>query len=136
MGKSLHFNGDLPILVHDNSGQAVFDSNADKGAVVYISSSGHVDLAQANGEPQALAIGLAAADVADGATGRYVTSGPFTNEAWNLTPGAVYYLDPSTPGVLTSTFPDAMGNRVCIVGAAITSIQINIDIHWVGEIGT
>ena len=115
---------------------AIFDSTAEKGHVVYVSSSGHVDLAQANGEPQSLAIGLAADAVTAGNTGEVITSGPFTNEAWNLTPGSVYYLDPDNPGELTATFPDSLGDRVCIVGAAITDKQINIEIHWAAIIGS
>lgn len=115
---------------------AIFDSTAAKGAVVFVSSNGHVDLAQADGEPQALAIGLAADVVLSGNPGEVITSGPFTNESWNLTPGLVYYLDPDNPGELTSTFPTTTGNRVVIIGAAVTPTQLNIEIHWAAEIGT
>src|SRR5690606_31041420 len=40
--------------------QAIFDSNAQKGDLVYVSGDGHVDLAVGTGTPQAIAIGVAA----------------------------------------------------------------------------
>jgi hypothetical protein len=114
---------------------ATFDSDALKGNVVYISGDGHVDLALGTGYPQSLAIGLAAADTVAG-PGEVITSGPFANEAWNLTPGTVYYLSPTVPGGMTATFPNTVGDHVIILGAAITPTQINLEIHWALIIGS
>jgi len=115
--------------------EAIFDSSADKGHAVFVSSSGHVDLAQANAEPDALAIGLAAAPVLSGQPGEIITSGPFTNDEWSLTPMSVYYLDPNVAGGITATYPTDVGDFVIIMGVAITATQINLEIHWANYIG-
>lgn len=115
---------------------ATFDSDALKGNVVYVSGDGHVDLALGTGYPQSLAIGLATADTLAGNDGEVITSGPFNNEAWSLTPGTVYYLSPSSPGGMTDTFPSTVGDHVIILGAALTPTQLKIDIHWALIIGS
>ena len=115
---------------------AIFDSNTSAGEVLYISGDGHVDLAQGNGEPQALAVGIAIADVLAGETGEYITVGPVTCDTWNLTPGTVYYLDPALPGQLTDVFPNTIGDHVVILGAAATPTQLNLKIHWALVIAT
>ena len=93
-----------------------------------------MDLALATGYPQSLAIGLTAADTVAG-PGEVITSGPFTNEAWSLTPGIVYYLSPSSPGGISATFPSTIGDHVIILGAATTPTSINLEIHWALIIG-
>jgi hypothetical protein len=103
---------------------AVFDSPAQRGDVVYVSGPGHVDLAQANADPPARAIGLANGD------GTYMVAGPFNNDAWNLSPGAMYFLDPSTPGGMTTTCPTGNGQYVIIIGVATTPTQLNVQIHY------
>jgi len=112
------------------SASAIFDTTTAAGEVVFVSDDGHVDLAQANGEPQTLAVGIAIQDVFGGATGEYITSGPVECETWNLTPGVVYYLDPDVPGGITSTYPTTVGDYVVILGAAATPTQLNLEIHW------
>ena len=115
---------------------AVFDSNTARGDVLYVAETGHVDLAQANGEPQAIAVGIALASVASGMAGTYQTTGPVSNPAWNLTPGAVYYLSPSVAGGMTDTFPNSPGDYVCILGAALSETEFNLNIHWALVIGS
>jgi len=116
--------------------EAIFDSNTSAGEVVYISGDGHVDLAQADAEPQALAVGIATQDVLAGETGEYIPVGPVSCDTWNLTPGVVYYLDPDVEGGMTSTFPNTVGNHVVILGAAATTTQLNLEIHWAIVIGS
>lgn len=130
----LNHNG--PFLVSRSPNTAIFDSDVVRGSVIRVSGDGHVDLALATGYPQSLAIGLAADETEAGQSGEVITSGPFTNEAWSLTPGAVYYLSPSSPGGMTSTFPNTVGDHVIILGAAITPTQINLEIHWALIIGS
>ena len=122
-------NGNPPVA-------AIFDSNTARGDVLYVADTGHVDLAQANGEPQAIAVGIALASVASGMAGTYQTTGPVSNPAWNLTPGAVYYLSPSVAGGMTDTFPNSPGDYVCILGAALSETEFNLNIHWALVIGS
>lgn len=114
---------------------ATFDSNTSKGEVVYISGDGRVNLAQADTEPRAYAIGIATQDVAAGHPGEYLINGPVTCETWALTPGAVYYLDPSTPGGMTTVYPEDTGTFVVILGTAATPTQLHLNIHYMLENG-
>lgn len=115
---------------------AIFDSDAQKGDLVYVSGNGHVDLAVGTGFPQSHAIGVAAQDVTAGQSGDVITGGPFTSENWSLTPGTVYFLSATTPGALTATAPNSIGNHVIILGAATTDAQLNLEIHWALVIGS
>lgn len=113
--------------------EAIFDSNTSAGQVVYVSGDGHVDLAQADNYLTATAVGIATQDVLAGETGEYITVGPVTTDTWTLTAGTVYYLDPAVPGGMTTTYPDNSGEFVVILGAAATSTQLNLEIHWMLE---
>jgi hypothetical protein len=113
--------------------EAIFDSPTEAGMAVYISGDGHVDLALADNVDTATAVGIAIADVAEGQPGEYATTGPVVNPNWNLVPGSVYYLSPTTPGGLTATYPTTPGHFVVILGAAATPTQLNLEIHWMLE---
>lgn len=113
--------------------EAIFDSNTLMGDVVYISGDGHVDLAQADNGVTATAVGVAIQDVMAGGTGEYIPVGPVTCATWSLSAGTVYFLDPSTPGGMTATYPTTPGHFVVILGAAASSTQLNLEIHWMLE---
>lgn len=113
--------------------EAIFDSNTEQGDVVYVSGDGHVDLALADDVETATAVGIAIQDVLAGQSGQYIPVGPVTCETWTLTPGSVYYLSPTTPGGMTTTYPDTAGQFVIILGAAASTTQLNLEIHWMGE---
>lgn len=113
--------------------EAIFDSDTSKGQVVYVSGDGHVDLAQADDGDTATAVGIANEDVTAGQTGRYTPVGPVSCETWNLTPASVYFLDPASPGGMTTTYPSTPGHFVVILGAAATPTMLNLEIHWMLE---
>lgn len=115
---------------------AIFDSITVRGDVLYVSSGGHVDLAQADGEPQALAVGIALESVSAGQAGAYRTNGVVSNPGWSLVPGAVYYLSPSVAGGMTDAFPNSVGDHVVILGAALSATELNLNIHWALVIGS
>ena len=113
--------------------RAIFDSDTLAGQVIYITSSGHVDLAQGNGRPQDFAVGIATQNVAAGQFGEYIPVGPITVDTWSLTPGSVYYLSPSSPGGMTTTYPSTIGQFVVVLGTASTPNQLSLSIHWMLE---
>lgn len=120
-----------------NTVKAVFDSAAVRGNVVRVSGTRRVDLALAHGsDAPALAIGLSNGAYGPGQQGSYTTSGPFTCEAWNFTPGECMYLSPTVPGGLTNVFPDTFDDRVIILGMMLTPTTINLKIHWAAIIGS
>lgn len=112
---------------------AIFDSDTLAGQVIFISGDGHVDLAQADNGGRTTAVGIATQDVLAGQPGEYIPVGPVSCETWNLTPGIVYYLDPSVAGGLTHVYPTSPGQFVIILGAATTPTQLNLQIHWMLE---
>jgi len=114
---------------------AIFDSAASEGMAVYIASDGHVDLAQADSDTTTGTVGLANADVLATATGDYITEGQISQTDWtavagstSLTAGAVYYLDPSTAGMITSTPTTTATEYVTVIGRALTSQILDIEI--------
>lgn len=114
---------------------AEFDSTTLKGMALYVPSDGHVELAQANGLSTSDVIGLANEDVSASTSGTYITEGALDRDDWTsvagtefLTPGAVYYLDPSTAGMITATAPTTAGQTVVEIGRASTSTQLDIEI--------
>ncbi|BBO34220.1 hypothetical protein [Lacipirellula parvula] len=109
---------------------AICDSDTPKGAVLYVSSGGHVDLACANGRPQTRAIGIATAAASAGQPVEYITVGPVSCETWSLTPGIVHYLDPAIPGGITAVYPTTVGQFVVVLGVATTTTSLNLSIHY------
>jgi hypothetical protein len=113
--------------------EAVFDSAAEIGHALFVSSDGHVDLASMANPGVA---GISVESVAADATGHYITESQVSREDWtvvtgsaSLTPGALYYLDPATPGLLTTTPPEDIGDSVVIVGRALTSTTLDVSIQ-------
>ena len=114
---------------------AIFDTAAIEGMVVYVPSDGHADLAQADAVATSGAIGLAFADVLIGATGSYITEGQIERTDWaaitgttSLTPGAVYFLSPTTAGGMSTTPPNATGESIVRVGRAASTDVLDIEI--------
>jgi hypothetical protein len=113
---------------------ALFASATPKGAPLFI-SVGSVQLAQANGIVHV--VGVAAEDVAEGAEGRYITDGRVERDDWSpitgtgsasLVPGAVYLLDPETPGRITPTAPTNAGHVCLTIGRALNTTVLDVEI--------
>jgi len=101
-----------------------FSESVALGDVVRVSGESIASKAIASGsDPAAMAIGLVSAAL------EIQTSGPFTNDAWSLTPGEVYYLSATEPGGITSTRPQATGDYIVIVGFASATTTLVISIH-------
>lgn len=114
---------------------AIFDSTAQVGMVLYVPSSGHVDLARANSTATSWAVGLVSRAASSGNIGEYQTGGEITLSDWtsiigstNLSPGAYYYLSATTAGLLTTNAPSSPGQQVVAVARALTTETINIEI--------
>jgi hypothetical protein len=110
------------------------------GQVVYISGAGDVDLAQADNPATAKAFGLVAdASIASLVSGEIQLEGVLTattgewdavtGQTGGLTAGAIYYLDPTTPGAMTTTAPTSGGEYVVELGKAVSSTKFDITIR-------
>ena len=107
------------------------------GACVYTDSSGTFMLAMANASGTSTPIGIAIASIATGATGNIATDGSVTLTVaqWNtitggstgLTPGAAYFLSPTTAGNLITTAPSTVGQYVVKVGIALSTTTLNVN---------
>lgn len=108
-----------------------FSESVAFGDVVRIPGDNVAAKALAHGsDAAAMAIGLVSG------AGEIQTSGPFFNEAWNLTPGVPYYLSPSVPGAITDIYPTTLGDYVVIVGFAADHKTLIINIHHALYVGT
>lgn len=109
------------------------------GAPVYCSGANQVAEALADSLSTARAIGLAEGTIPeDNGAGRVQTDGrlTLTTGQWDtitggsggLTPGARYYVDPSTAGMLITTAPSTDGDVVVPIGTAKSATLMEISI--------
>jgi len=110
-----------------------------KGTPVYVFAAGQVKKAQANASGTVEVLGLVyPTSIGASATGWIITDGILvaTTGEWDavtggssgLTAGSVYYLDPDTAGMLTTTAPGTVGDYVVRVGKALSTTELEITI--------
>ena len=103
---------------------------------VYPTTNGF-GLAQANASATKNVVGLVKdPSVASNASGNIQSDGVFvataaqwdavTGQTGGLTPGAIYYLSPTTAGAITSTPPSTTGQYVVQVGIALSTTALDI----------
>ncbi len=117
---------------NDNAGSLTI------GMPVYAKANGNVDKARANAISTSEVLGLAAATIATTASGGIQTAGTLTattgewdavtGQTGGLTPGSIYYLDPATAGLLTTTAPTTAGQVRLRVGLAHSTTELEIRI--------
>jgi hypothetical protein len=89
--------------------------------VVYIGGSSKWLLADANGVSTYPAMGIeVGAGGGDTDPGTILTRGVVRDDTWNWTIGGLIYLS-ATPGALTQTAPSTSGDKVQVVGRALTA---------------
>jgi hypothetical protein len=109
------------------------------GQAVYVEAAGSVDLAQANASSTVEILGLVkSTSIAAAASGSIQTDGILTATTvqWDavtggtggLTAGSIYYLDPDTPGLLTTTAPTTAADYVVRVGLALSTTDMDITV--------
>lgn len=106
---------------------------------VYAVSGTNVDKAQANAQSTIRIKGLAAETIAAAGSGEIMVDGileattgewdTVTGETGGLTPGANYFLDTATAGMLTQTAPSSAGEFVVRVGHALSTTEFEIEMQ-------
>lgn len=109
------------------------------GQAVYTSGNDAVNKAKADASGTKDVLGLATAAISSSASGQIQCNGilALTTGQWDalcgttggLTANAVYFLSPTTAGLLTSTVPTTAGQYVCEVGRALSTTELLIDIR-------
>jgi len=111
-----------------------------KGAPVYPDAAGTVDLAQADASGTVEVLGLVQeTSISAAASGYIQTDGILTATTgqWDavagttggLAAGTVYYLDPDTAGLLTSTAPTTGGDYVVRIGVGLSTTELEITLQ-------
>lgn len=108
------------------------------GMAVCIDGDGTVDLAQADAIGTSDVVALVVdASIANAAEGQMRHSGTLSVADWSgilegasatLTPGSRYYLSPTTAGKLTATAPTTTGQSVVLIGKAVSTDTLLIEI--------
>lgn len=98
----------------------------DLGEVVYADGGGSFDLAQADALATARAVGVVTTAALITATATIATAGVAVVTGWGLTPGATYWLDPSTAGAITATAPTLVGHVVLPIGEALSATELKL----------
>lgn len=120
-------------LVNDEAGTVVI------GAPVYSDAAGGVKKARSNAIGTTKVIGLIAdTSILTTATGNVLTEGVLTATTgqWDAITGAsggltfntIYFLDPATAGLLTTTAPSTSGQFIVQVGIALSTTQMAVQI--------
>ncbi len=124
---------DIVSLLNANAGAIVI------GTPVYASAAGSVDKAQADavgtveviGLVQPVSIGIAASGNIQTDGVLVATTGQWdavTGDTGGLTAGSVYYLDPDTAGLLTTTAPSTVGDFAVRIGKGLSTTDMEISI--------
>lgn len=140
--QQLQSGDSLDATVSEVDAVAMVNANASPiviGAPVYSSAAGSADKAQANASGTVEVIGLVRdVSIAAAASGNIQTDGilvastaqwdAITGGSGGLTYNTVYYLSPTTAGMLTATAPSTAGQYVVRVGRAISTTELEISI--------
>lgn len=124
--------GDVIVLTNDEAGSLI------QGNVVYADANDGVKKAQANASGTSKPIGLSVGAPASSASGQIMVNGilALTTGQWDaafgttggLTFGVDYYLSPTTAGLGTATAPTTVGQYVVVLGRAISTTELMIEI--------
>ena len=109
------------------------------GMPIYASAADTVKRAQANGKATSRLAGVGYdSTIASSGVGNIAQSGVLiattgqwdavANTAGGLIFNTVYFVDPATPGKITSTPPTTVGQCVVVVGTAISSTELELQI--------
>jgi hypothetical protein len=111
------------------------DVDVTAGQVVRVQANTHLILAQADSLVGADATGIVITDAGSGFAAKFATAGQLTLTDWTaitgsalLTPGTTYFLDPDSPGVLTSIPPALPGQVVIALGEALSTVTFSISL--------
>lgn len=118
--------------------QAETDSSILAGQPLYLKSNGHADLAIANNIGTSRVCGLASEDAIASLSVTFKSGNTLELLDWTavigsveLTPGALYFLDPDNAGKLTTIAPTLAGQVVAMVGHALSFTTIAIEIQTI-----
>jgi len=110
-------------------------STIDAGMACAVHSSGTGVVKASAADNTKIAIGLMRATTADTVSGNVQIEGLFTLSDWTSVIGAstlaaktTYFLDPLTAGKLTATVPTTTGQTVQIVGTAVSTTTLDLDV--------
>jgi hypothetical protein len=110
------------------------------GAPVYASAADTVKKAKADAKATSKLVGLGLdASIAAGGTGNIITGGILvaTTTQWDAVAGTTgglafnteYFLDPATAGKITSTPPTTVGQCLVLVGIALSTTELELQIE-------
>lgn len=110
------------------------------GAPIYASAADTVKRAQANAKSTCKVAGLGLdPSIAAAGVGNIITGGILvaTTTQWDAVAGTTgglvfntyYFVDPATVGKITSTVPTTVGQVVSLIGIAISTTELELDIQ-------
>jgi len=125
---------DIVVATNSNAGAIVI------GSPVYPDGNDSVDLGKADASGTVELLGLVRdTTIGIAGSGEIQTDGVLaattgqwdavTGDSGGLTAGTVYYLDPSTAGMLTDTAPSTAGQFVVRVGLATSTTEMEIGVE-------
>jgi hypothetical protein len=117
---------------------AEIDISCAAGQPLYVKTTGHLGLAQADSLMTAQVVGLSKSNVIASTGATYILAGILELLDWTvvigtqeLAPGMNYFLSPDNPGMLMATPPDAnaVGQFLVPVGKALSFSRFAIEVE-------
>ncbi|MBW2562199.1 MAG: hypothetical protein JRE40_15275 [Deltaproteobacteria bacterium] len=103
--------------------------------ILYLDGSGFANRAQANAIGTSHIIGICTLGATSGNTCEFLTEGVVSISDWtecigsvSLTPGTLYFLDPSNAGQMVTVAPTTIGQTVVIVGRAVSAQILDLTV--------
>jgi hypothetical protein len=97
-------------------------STINRWQLVYLDSSGEMELAEGNASVTMPCVAIATASISNGSSGTFMTYGYARDDSdWSWTPNGLIFVSDGTAGALTQTVPTGTGHQVQVVGVAITA---------------
>ena len=103
------------------------------GEIVYISAADTVSLADVSGVGAASrVIGMSGGAAALSNPVKICSAGVVSGLS-GLTAGARYFVDPATPGAITTSVPSGSGNKIIQVGYAKSATEMHLQFEYLGR---
>jgi hypothetical protein len=106
--------------------ESVADSDMDPFQLIYVSSEGHVDLADASSIATSQVAGMTTSEAASGGFVSWRAFGVIEQVNWGLTPNSPYFLSTNAGEILTAPV-DATGNSDIMIGQSLSEDELFLD---------
>jgi len=128
-GVTLTHNDETIVFSITGEISGIAGENLTIGDILYISTDGKAYKAQADSEITSKVVGCSNRTANIDESISIISFGIIANPSWTLINNAAYYLSPDIAGILVSTPPSLIGQYLVLIGIAINSTQLAVNLQ-------